>query len=95
MKAIELEKMFNVDAEEIERWDKQASRGILPGKPSGKVEFGPGRPQMFGEEMCQIGFREPESKANLIKQRASNLGLKRSDYLRHLIDADLKNVGML
>ena len=95
MKTKELEKMFNVKHEEIEKWDEEATHGVLPGVSSGKVVFGPGRPQMFGEDTKQIGFREPASKASKISARASSLGLRRSDYLRHLVDEDLRKVGML
>ena len=95
MKTCELESMFNVTANEIAEWDEGACKGSLPGKPSKKVVYGPGRPQLFGETMKQIGFREPVSKANIIEIRANTLGLKRSDYLRTLVDDDLRKVGLI
>ena len=76
-------------------WEAEASRGILPGKASGEVALGPGRPNMFGEDTKQIGFREPITKVNMISVRAKNLGLRRSDYLRRLIDEDLLKAGMI
>ena len=64
-------------------------------RPSGEVVFGPGRPSMFGEDTKQIGFREPLTKINMISLRAKNLGLRRSDYLRSLVDEDLLKAGMI
>lgn len=95
MKTSELEKMFNVTPKELDTWEKNASRGVFDGKSSGKVIYGPGRPMLFGESTKQIGFREPESKINIISRRAKTLGLKRSDYLRKLVDEDLRKVGMI
>ena len=91
----ELERMFNVTSEEIEKWDEEACNGILPGKSRGDVIVGPGRPKVFWEKTQQIGFREPESKARIISKRANSLGIKRSEYLRRLVDEDLRKVGML
>lgn len=48
---------------------------------------------MFGEAMQQVGFREPLSKVKAIDERACALGMKRSDYLRALVDADLAQAG--
>jgi hypothetical protein len=95
MNTKELEQMFNVTAEEIDKWDEDACKGVLPGKPKGEVIFGPGRPMMFGERTQQVGFREPVSKVDIITKRAKILGVKRSDYLRNLVDADLRSVGMI
>ena len=49
---------------------------------------------MFDEEMKQVGFKEPMSKILLIDIRAAQLGMKRSEYLRHLVDEDLKLAGI-
>ena len=95
MKTEELEKMFNVTTEQLDVWERDASEGVLHGKPSGEVVFGPGRPSMFGEDTKQIGFREPLTKINMISLRAKNLGLRRSDYLRSLVDEDLLKAGMI
>lgn len=46
MKADELEKIFNVTPEDIERWDTDAKSGVLPGAPSGDVLEGSGRPMI-------------------------------------------------
>lgn len=48
---------------------------------------------MFGEETRQVGFREPVSKIEAIDRRARQLGMGRSDYLRHLVDSDLAAAG--
>ena len=53
-----------------------------------------GRPLKFGQEMRQVGFKEPLSKVEAIDRRAAELGMRRSDYLRHLVDADLKLAGL-
>ena len=95
MEAKELEKMFNVTSEELTQWEADASNGVLHGRPTGKVVFGPGRPSMFSEGTKQIGFREPLTKANMITLRAKNLGLRRSDYLRRLVDEDLVKAGLI
>jgi predicted DNA binding CopG/RHH family protein len=44
---------------------------------------------MFGEEMRQVGFKEPIGKVEAIDRRAASLGLKRSEYLRMLVERDL------
>ena len=49
---------------------------------------------MFGEETRQVGFKEPLGKVEAINKRAKQLGMKRSDYLRHLVDEDLKLAGI-
>lgn len=95
MRTEELEKRFNVTSEELDVWEGDASKGILHGKPAGEVIFGPGRPSIFEEDTKQIGFREPLTKINMISVRAKNLGLKRSDYLRSLVDEDLFKAGMI
>lgn len=68
-------------------------KGILPGDDwSGETIVG--RPLKFGEEMKQVGFKEPLNKIAAIDARAAQLGMKRSDYLRHLVDEDLARAGM-
>ena len=49
---------------------------------------------LFDEEMKQVGFKEPVNKILLIDIRAAQLGMKRSEYLRHLVDEDLKLAGI-
>ena len=49
---------------------------------------------LFGEETKQVGFREPVSTIEKIDRRARQLGMKRSDYLRHLVDMDLVAAGI-
>lgn len=68
-------------------------KGILPGDDwSGETIVG--RPLKFGEEMKQVGFKEPLNKIAAIDARAAQLGMKRSDYLRHLVDEDLARAGV-
>ena len=90
----QLEEMFGVTSEQIKQWDIDASNGILPGEAAGPVEYGPGRPLMFDEEMKQVGFKEPPRVIALIDARAAELGMKRSEYLRHLVAEDLKQAGI-
>jgi hypothetical protein len=85
--AAEMEERFGVTAEELDALERDASRGVLHGKPAGKVVMG--RPRKFHEETRQIGFREPVGKVSAIERRAAQLGMGRSDYLRHLVDQDL------
>ena len=95
LSAEEIEERFGITAEQLDQWEDEASRGVLPGEPSGPVVTGPGRPMMFGEEMRQVGFKEPLSRVALIDARASQLGLKRSDYLRDLVEKDLAASGLV
>ena len=44
--------------------------------------------------MKQVGFKEPLNKIAAIDARAAQLGMKRSDYLRHLVDEDLARAGV-
>lgn len=90
--AEEAEREFGVTSEQIDRWEKDLSSGIIPGKPCGEIIVG--RPLMFGEEMKQVGFKEPLRKIEAIDKRAKQLGMKRSDYLRYLVDEDLRAAGM-
>jgi len=84
---------FGVTEKQLEEWEADAAKGILPGKPAGEVVVG--RPLKFGEETKQVGFKEPLSKIDAIERRAKQLGMRRSDYLRGLVDADLKAAGMV
>ena len=87
----EIEETYGVPAETIDSWADDAERGVFHGEPRETVR---GRPLMFGEETRQVGFKEPLGKVVLIDKRASQLGMKRSDYLRHLVDKDLKAAGI-
>ncbi len=92
MSAKELEERFGVTSEELDRLEEDAANGILHGEPRGEVIVG--RPLKFGEEMKQVGFKEPVRKIEAIDRRAAQLGLKRSDYLRRLVDDDLEAAGI-
>lgn len=48
-----------------------------------------GRPLKFGEHLRLVGFKETEQKIERMDKRADSLGMKRSDYLRWLVDKDL------
>ena len=88
----EVEEKFGLTAEQLDCWEADAADGILHGEPEGKVERG--RPLMFGEETRQVGFKEPLSTVEAIDKRAGQLGMRRSDYLRHLVAADLEAAGL-
>lgn len=92
MKSKEIEAEFGLPASQLEKWAEDAEKGIYHGEPQGEVLRG--RPLMFGEETRQVGFKEPLRKVALIDKRTGDLGMRRSDYLRHLVDADLKLAGM-
>lgn len=94
MTSEEIERELGIGAADIERWERDASRGVLPGEASGPVVYGPGRPRMFGEEMRQVGFKEPARTVAAIDRRAGQLGMKRSEYLRHLVAKDLAGAGV-
>lgn len=92
MTAEELEKEFGIAGDQLDSWEKDAAEGILHGEPRGEVIVG--RPLLFGEEMRQVGFKEPLRKVNAIDRRANQLGMKRSEYLRYLVDRDLEVAGI-
>jgi hypothetical protein len=79
--------MFGVSSEEIERLAAPWEAGEVVGKPSGEIIVG--RPLKFGEELRPIGFKETAHKIDAIDRRAAALGMKRSDYLRWVVDKDL------
>lgn len=83
----QLEAMFGVTAEEIEKNAKPWESGEVPGKATGSVQMG--RPLKFGSSLKSIGFKETEEKIAAIDARAASLGMARSDYLRQLVDKDL------
>lgn len=91
--AKELETMFEITAEEIAEIDADASKGILHGRAA-KTVTGPGRPPMHDEPMQQVTFKEPANRVRAIDERAAQLGMRRSDYLRQLVENDLECVGM-
>lgn len=88
----EIEESLGISAETLSEWERDAANGILHGEPRGEVIMG--RPLLFGEETKQVGFREPVSTIERIDARARQLGMKRSDYLRHLVDTDLVAAGI-
>ncbi len=91
--AKEIEKKFGITEEQLDAWEKDAAKGIFHGDPRGEVIAG--RPLMFGEEMRQVGFKEPIRKIEAIDARAKQLGMRRSDYLRRLVDEDLMAAGII
>lgn len=84
----EVEQKFGMSAEQIDQLERDAASGVFHGEPQGEVMRG--RPFMFGEEMRQVGFKEPLQKVDAIDRRAGQLGMRRSDYLRYLVDIDLE-----
>jgi hypothetical protein len=92
MTSAEFEQEFELTSDYLDALEKDTSEGILHGEPRGEVIVG--HPMMFGEEMKQVGFKEPVSKIAAIDTRAKQLGMKRSDYLRYLVQSDLHLAGM-
>lgn len=84
---------FGVTSEQLDAWEEDASQGIFHGEPRSEVLVG--RPLKFGEQMKQVGFKEPIGRIEIIDRRARNLGMKRSDYLRYLVDKDLSLAGLV
>lgn len=91
--AKEIEEQFGITGRQLDEWEQDASNGILHGKPRGEIVMS--RPLMFGQEMLQVGFKEPPSKVEAIDRRAAQLGMRRSDCLRSLVDTDLKLAGLV
>ena len=88
MKREEINKKFGVTEEQLDAWAEACERGEYPGKPTGEILVG--RPLKFGEDMEPITFKETKSRIVAINERAAELDLSRSDYLRMLIDKDLE-----
>ena len=91
--AHELETMFSISKERIAEIDDKATRGVLEGDP-GKTTTGAGRPPLCEEPLQQVSFKEPKSRIDAIDARAAQLGVRRSDYLRQLVENDLRCVGL-
>lgn len=83
----EIEEMFGLTREDIEELAAPWEAGEIPGVPVGEVIIG--RPLKFGEHLKLVGFKETEQKIERMDKRADSLGMKRSDYLRWLVDRDL------
>ena len=92
MTSKEIEEKYGIAEAEIDAWEKDVCEGVFHGDPRGEIVVG--RPLKFGEEMKQVGCKEPLNKIAAIDARAAQLGMKRSDYLRHLVDEDLARAGV-
>ena len=88
----EIEEMFGLTREDIEELAAPWEAGEIPGVPVGEVIVG--RPLKFGEHLKLVGFKETEQKIERMDKRAGSLGMKRSDYLRWLVDRDLAAAGV-
>lgn len=91
MTAEEIEERFGISQAQVEEWSAAWERGELPGEPVGEVTYG--RPLKFGEPLQVVTFKDTEQHVSAVDRRASELGLKRSDYLRWLISQDLAAAG--
>ena len=91
MTSKEIEEKYGMAAAELDALSTDAERGILHGEPRETVV---GRPLKFGEQMRQVGFKEPARKAAAIDMRAEQLGMRRSGYLRHLVEQDFALAGI-
>ena len=81
----ELERLFGLSPDEIERRSAQYESGEW--KDGTTVPMG--RPSLYGARMKSITYRDTEQEAALMDKRAASLGMSRSDYLRHLVRQDL------
>ncbi len=88
----EIEEMFGLTREDIEELAAPWEAGEIAGVPVGEVIVG--RPLKFGEHLKLVGFKETEQKIERMDKRADSLGMKRSDYLRWLVDRDLAAAGI-
>ena len=88
----EIEDYFGVTREEIEALAAPWDAGGVDGVSVGEVIVG--RPLKFGEHLRLVGFKETEQKIERMDKRADSLGMKRSDYLRWLVDRDLAAAGV-
>lgn len=93
MTAEEIEERFGISQAQVEEWSAAWERGELPGEPVGEVTYG--RPLKFGEPLQVVTFKDTEQHVSAMDRRASELGFKRSDYLRWLISQDLAASGLV
>ena len=87
--AKEAEEKYGLSEYKLDEWEKAYSDGEVLGKAKSPVIMG--RPLKFGEATRVITFKEPLSMIEAIDARAAELGMPRSDYIRSLIDQDLRN----
>lgn len=59
-------------------------------KRKGNYVAGPGRDPLFDEPMVRIPGTIPESYKEHLKKRAKEEGISMAEYLRRLIDADMR-----
>lgn len=55
----------------------------------------PPQRSVLDEPIQQVSFREPSTGVQAIDRRAEQLGIRRSDYLRQLVENDLQCAGMI
>ena len=92
MNAKQIEEELGIPEQQLTTWEKDAENGVFHGEPRGEVVRG--RPLKFGQSTKQVGFKEPLAKIEAIDKRAAQLGMRRSDYLRYLVDEDLKRAAL-
>lgn len=73
--------------EDLENIAEMFERGEWP---EGESKVLVGRPLKFGEELHSVTFKMPARKIAAIDAKAKEQDMSRSDYLRHLVDKDLK-----
>lgn len=91
--AEELEDVLGITPERIAEIDADAERGVLPGE-TGETATGPGRPLKYDAAMERVSFRDTASAVRSMDERAAQLGMRRSDYLRQLVHNDLACVAV-
>ncbi len=89
----EIEEMFGLTTEEIEALAAPWDAGEVVGEPVGEIIVG--RPLKFGEALKVVGFKDTKRKIDAMDRRADSLGMKRSDYLRWLVDQDLAAASLM
>ena len=85
-----LEEVFGVTSKQLEEWEQAFARGDLPGEAVGEIISG--RPLKFGEPLQFVGFKDTPRKVRAMDERAVQLGMSRSDYLRSLVSRDLTGI---
>ncbi|MDR1087755.1 MAG: hypothetical protein LBL23_00470 [Coriobacteriales bacterium] len=83
---VKTENGIDLTDEMMEQIARAFERGEWPGTESRIVR---GRPRLFGERLQSVTFKAPARKVAALDQKAANLDMSRSDYLRHLVDSDL------
>lgn len=76
---------FEFTDKDLERWNESEERGEPIGTPGRFMVAPPSRPQLYGEELVNLGVKVPRSWRDHLDREASRHGKTRSEMVRDLI----------